>query len=209
MVAGLLFVAGVVAFVIIPECYVRKATEGRMFDDAHGLPDNAIGLILGCSPHLADGRSNVYFLNRIEAGVKLWESGKIKAMIVSGDNRWHEYNEPDAMKAALVKKGVPEDRIVCDYAGLRTLDSVVRAEKIFGAKKVIIVSQEFHNERALSIAWHYGFDTYAYNAKDIHSRAFRLKSWVRERAARVAMLLDLWVLGTKPRHMGQEESLPE
>lgn len=192
----------------VSETYVARSSKGRMFDSIEGLPSASAALILGCSPHLADGRVNHYFKNRIKAGSELWKSGKVKAIIVSGDNGRHTYNEPDAMKESLVEQGVPADRIVCDYAGFRTLDSVVRAREIFGAESLIIVSQEYHNSRAMAIARYNDIPAYAYNAENIYSRAYRLKSWMRERAARVAMMLDLWVLDTSPKYLGEKENLP-
>lgn len=112
------------------------------------------------------------------------------------------------MKRALIDAGVPEQAIVCDFAGLRTLDSIVRARAIFGARRLVIVSQEFHNERALAIASHFGIDACAKDAKDVSRRSHRMRSWLRERAARVAMLIDLFVLNRQPRHMEERETLP-
>lgn len=102
------------------------------------------------------GSPNGYFHNRMDTASELWKDGKATVFIVSGDNSSHAYNEPEWMKQALVERGVPEERIVCDFAGLRTLDSVVRMKEIFGVSTMIVVSQEFHNERALAIAAHEG-----------------------------------------------------
>lgn len=205
--AGICLLGGLA--ILVSELYVHSATADRMYYDIDPLPAPSVGLVLGCASRLSDGRENHYFRNRIKAAAELWRSGKLSSIIVSGDNRWDHYSEPDDMKDALVALGVPPDLIVCDYAGLRTLDSVVRAKEIFGAGRIIIVSQPYHNSRALAIARHNGMDAYAYNAEEIYSRAYRAKSWVRERAARVAMMLDLWVLNTRPRHMGEPERLPE
>jgi len=113
------------------------------------------------------------------------------------------------MKQALVERGVPEERIVCDFAGLRTLDSVVRMKEIFGVSTMIVVSQEFHNERALAIAAHEGMAAWAVSAPDVPNRRSRMKSWFRERAARVWMMLDLWVWSREPRFLGEPVVLPE
>src|SRR5690606_5258622 len=123
------------------------SARGRTFDHPAAVPDGLIGLVLGTSDQI-DGRENLYFRYRIDAAVELWKAGKVKLLIVSGDNRTQFYNEPKRMKAALVKRGVPRDRIVYDFAGLRTLDSVIRAKRIFGVDRVLVISQKFQNQRA-------------------------------------------------------------
>lgn len=203
----------VLAFVLFlsgAELYVRHASQDKLYDHAADVPGQVgVGLVLGCSPYLRNHRENPYFRHRVDAAASLWHAGKVRALIVSGDNTSHEYNEPLAMKEALVELGVPTARIVCDYAGLRTLDSVVRAREIFGADRLVIVSQPYHNERALAIARHYGIDAVALNAEDVALQRMSRKSWVRERGARMKMLLDLWLLGTGPRYLGAPVPLPE
>jgi SanA protein len=127
------------------------ASHDKLFNDVDKLPVAKVGVVFGTTNRFK-GRENKYFRYRIDAAVEVWNAGKVETLIVSGDNRTEYYNEPQKMKAALIKEGVPEDRIVCDYAGLRTLDSVVRAKKIFGAKKIIVISQQFQNERAIYLA---------------------------------------------------------
>ena len=129
------------------------------------------------------------------------------SLIVSGDNRTKYYNEPERMRRALVAEGVPDDRIVGDFAGLRTLDSVVRAREIFGVEKVTFVSQRFQNERAAYLAKANGLDFVGYNARDVSGQG-GLKTKLREIGARVKMWLDVRVLRTRPRHLGERETLP-
>ena len=136
------------------------------------------------------------------------ESRKIRTIIVSGDNRAHDYNEPEKMKRALIKLGVPAQHIVCDYAGLRTLDSVVRAKRIFGLNSILFVSQRFQNQRAIYIAKAHGLDAIAYNARDIGARN-GLKTRFREIGARVKMWLDVNILATEPKHLGDRIDLPK
>ena len=128
---------------------IEKKTKGFTADEIENLPVRNSGLLLGTSENLANGRKNPYFTNRIVAAAELYHTGKIRVIIVSGDNSRKDYNEPEQMKLALVEKGVPEDRIFEDFAGFRTLDSVVRAKDIFGEDNYIITSQKFHNERAI------------------------------------------------------------
>lgn len=191
----------------VSEWYVDSASRGRMFNDPGEVPVQGAALVLGCSPTLRGG-ANGYFYNRMEMAADLWRAGKATAFVVSGDNRSHDYNEPEWMKEALVERGVPEDRIVCDFAGLRTLDSVVRMKEVFGVSRMIVVSQEFHNKRALAIARHQGMEAYAVNAADVPNRHSRVRSWCRERAARVWMMLDLWLWGREPRFLGEPVDLP-
>lgn len=163
-------------------------------------------MLLGTSPTLRSGVRNPYFQNRIQAAAELYKAGKIKYILVSGDNHRTEYNEPEEMRKALIQKGVPEDAIFLDYAGFRTLDSVVRANKIFGQQKFTIISQQFHNQRAVYIASWYGLDTVGYNAKDV-SLSVGLKVQVRELFARVKVFID-FLFNKSPKFLGEPIELP-
>ncbi len=183
-----------------------KAGEGKLFDEASEVPETPVALVFGCNKTF-QGRNNLYFLHRIEAAVALWEAGKVKCFIVSGDNHVHDYNEPQDMKDAMVEAGVPSEKIVCDYAGLRTLDSVVRAKEIFGAEKVILISQKFHNERAAYLAQSINLEVVGLNAKAVWGTSAKTNAR-REKLARVKMWLDVNVLKTEPKFLGQKEELP-
>ncbi len=205
LLLGILFV---VAFALIAftNLEASRSAEGRLFFEADEIPKHRVGLIFGCDDQI-DGRENLYFRYRIEAAVRLWNAGKVSCFLVSGDNRTKYYNEPEAMRQALVDRGVPADRIVEDFAGLRTLDSVVRAKEIFGATDVIFVSQRFQNERALYIARANGIDAVGFNARDVvGSGGYKTK--LREVGARVQMWLDVNILSTRPKVMGPPEILP-
>lgn len=189
------------ALVFGADRYINHSSKDRLYAQSHTLPAQNAALVLGTSPFTRDGRTNPYFTHRMNAAAVLYHAQKVQVLVVSGDNRHDAYNEPEAMKLALMALGVPETRIYLDYAGLRTLDSVVRMDKIFGQKSFIIVSQPFHNARAVFIAKHFDLDTYGYNAKDVNLSAFTLRTFVREKLARVKVLLDVW-LGKQPRHLG-------
>lgn len=203
--------AGVLALGLligIAEGWTRKLAHGRCHDTPAACPADSVGLVLGCSRKLRNGRTNMYFTGRIQAAAQLWRSGRVSCLIVSGDNRTHQYNEPDDMRAALVAQGVPANRIVCDYAGLCTYDSVARAKLIFGARQLIIVSQADHAERAVAIARHLDIPAAGLKAPLVPvNRPTFLKQYLRERAARIAMVYDFITFRT-PRHLGQPESLP-
>ncbi|MBP6116112.1 MAG: YdcF family protein [Neisseriaceae bacterium] len=181
--------------------YVTRSSQARLYDQASDVPHQPTALVLGTSPYLRSGQPNPYFLYRIKAAATLYHAQKVDNLVVSGDNRREAYNEPEDMKQALMAQGVPEARIYLDYAGLRTLDSVVRMDKIFGQKSFVIVSQPFHNARAVFIAQQKGLNAYGYNAVDVRLNAFTLRTFVREKLARVKVLLDVW-LNKQPRHLG-------
>ena len=202
-----LLAVGFFLFVWYANYAATSAGKGVLFDDVNDVPKQRAGLVFGCSEKLGT-RDNLYFKYRIQAAAELWHAGKVDFLIVSGDNREKYYNEPVAMRKALVKAGVPFDKVVCDYAGLRTLDSVVRAKKIFGLTEVTFVSQKFQNERAAYIAKANGMTVYGYNAQDVEGYAAR-KTEDREVLARVKMWLDVNITNKQPKHLGDKESVPE
>lgn len=185
----------------LSDYWVETQATRWLYDRVEDLPEADVALVLGCAKTLSSGRSNLYFQYRIEAAAEAFTKGKCRYLIVSGDNSNHNYNEPHLMKVALILRGVPEDRIVCDYAGLRTLDSVIRANKIFGQRTLLVISQQFHNERAIYIARQSGIEMIGLNAEDVSKhRGIRTKA--REKFARVKTLLDVHLFKTQPRHLG-------
>lgn len=180
---------------------VESGTAASVYADVSAIPYNRVGLILGTSQYLVSGQPNQYFSHRIEAAVQLFEAGKVERFIVSGDNAHVSYNEPQAMHRALVKAGIPEDRIHLDYAGFRTFDSVVRAQKVFGQQSFTVISQDFHNRRAIHIAQQLGLDVVGFNARDVSTHS-GLRTRQRERLARVKLFLDM-IMGKEPRFLGE------
>jgi SanA protein len=199
-----LLVAGFVAWANFAAVH---AGRGKLFDDVSKVPAGKVALVFGTDDRV-QGRENLYFRYRIDAAEALWKAGKIRLILVSGDNSEKYYNEPEKMRRALILRGIPKDRIVCDYAGLRTLDSVVRAKEIFGLNDMVFVSQRFQNERAAYLAKANGISYCGFNARDVAAQS-GLKTKLREVGARVKMWLDVRVLGTKPKHMGDKIPLPE
>jgi len=196
---GLLFFAGAI---ICANMLVEYKTRNLIFDDVSKLKHNKAGLLLGTSRTLRGGEKNPFFYNRIEAAVELYKSGKIENLIVSGDNRTRFYNEPEEMKRELVKRGIPQDRIYLDYAGRRTLDSVVRCGEVFGQDSFTVISQKFHNQRAVFLGRYSGYDVVGFNAKDVnYFEGFRTR--FREYFARVVMFADL-LFEKKPRFLGEK-----
>ncbi|WP_329601815.1 vancomycin high temperature exclusion protein [Plesiomonas shigelloides] len=177
-----------------------------IYENPQDLPETPIGLVLGTSKYVSTGVLNNFYTHRIEGAAALYHLGKVKRLLVSGDNALISYNEPRNMRRDLIKAGVPPQAIVLDFAGFRTLDSVVRAKKVFDAEKFIIITQRFHCERALLIAHHYDINAvcYAVPMPDDY-----IKTRVREVFARLAAVSDLYLLRSQPRFLGPKEPIPE
>jgi len=189
------------------EEWIAKTAEGRCYDAVDSVPKAPAAVVLGTAPRLADGRANLFFLPRMEAAAALFKAGKVQSLIVSGDNGTQNYDEPTEMKRVLVQMGVPEAKIVCDYAGFRTLDSVVRAKEVFGQQHLIFVSQRFHNARAIYLAKAFGIEAWGINAADVPVK-LSVKTFLREKLACVKAVMDVKVLGTKPRFLGEKVLVP-
>lgn len=204
-----IFWLGLLGFSIIAYANITAvwASRGKIFSDVSKLPPTKVGLVFGTTDRV-NGRENLYFRYRIEAATAVWKAGKIETLIVSGDNRERYYNEPEKMRRALIEHGIPADRIVSDYAGLRTLDSVVRAKEIFGTESILFISQRFQNERAIYLAKANGIKACGYNAQDVDTHN-GIKTKLREVGARVKMWLDVNFLNTRPKHLGEKVEMPE
>lgn len=171
--------------------------KGRITRDTNNVAAHETVIVLGTSPGTA-AAPNVFFTNRIATTTALWKAGKVKRIIVSGDNRRKDYNEPSAMRAALVAGGVPRDAIVLDHAGLRTLDTMFRAARVFQVGKALVVTDDWHLPRALFLADQAGIVATGVASKDVPWRRSP-GTRVREVLSRVKSVLDIYVLGTKPR----------
>ena len=181
---------------------INGAARGKTFDEIVDIPKNKVGLVLGTSKKISSGQPNPYYDNRIKATVKLFQAGKIDFVLVSGDNGSRYYNEPTTFKKDLVHAGIPGDKIFLDYAGFRTLDSMVRAKVVFGLEEVTVISQEFHNERAIYLAERKGLNAIGFNAKDVVGRQGS-KVRLREYFARVKVFIDL-LMNTQPKFFGEK-----
>ena len=181
---------------------IEKSTEEFVTDKLEILPKTKVAVVLGTAPNLVGGYQNYYFTYRIEAATKLYKSGKVTHFILSGDHGRKNYNEPEAMKQALVQNGIPANVIYLDHAGFRTLDSMIRAKEIFGQNEFIVVSQEFHNERAVYIARQNGIKAFGYNAKDVNKHT-GLKTNIREYFARTKVFIDSF-FNVQPKFLGEK-----
>jgi SanA protein len=174
---------------------------------ARDLPEVRVGLVLGCSAKMTDGRENLFFARRISAASELFRAGRVQYLLLSGDNSRADYDEPGEMRRALVRAGVPASRLVLDHAGFRTLDSVMRAKDVFGLEEVIVVSQHFHNERAVYLARAHGLKAFGFDAQGVGGlEGARIA--LREAVSRTFAVLDVNVFHTKPHFDGPRETLP-
>ena len=187
-------------FVFATDRWVTSSTQKQIYTEINNIPKNKVGLVLGTSKYLSHNILNPYYAYRISAAVALFRAGKIDYILVSGDNSTEHYNEPEKMKKDLVAQGIPVNKIFTDYAGFRTLDSIVRCKEVFGEDHITIISQPFHNERAVFIANRKGLTAVAYNAQDVNPEN-SVKVMIREKFARVKMLIDL-ALNTQPKYYG-------
>ncbi len=173
-----------------------------MYDDVLVIPYNRVGVLLGTSPKGRSGKPNVFYIRRVEACVALYKAGKIDRILVSGDNSRTTYDEPTCIKEDLIAAGVPDSVIYLDYAGFRTYDSMVRAKEVFGLSSFTIISQPFHNERALYIATRKGLDVIAFNALDVQLRRWQIRMTVREWLARTKAVMDVYTC-KQPHFLGE------
>ncbi|PIF44127.1 SanA protein [Chryseobacterium sp. 52] len=197
----LLLAAGII-FIAWANYSIKKESSAFLSYLATDVPETKTALLLGTGKTLSNGMPNAYFDNRIQAAIDLYKSGKVKYIIVSGDNSSKDYNEPEDMQLALMKYGIPKDHIIMDHAGFRTLDSVIRAKDIFGQHKLVIISQKFHNERAVFLARKNGMEAFGYNAADVNKYA-GLKTNLREYLAKAKVYWDL-VFGVEPKFGGEK-----
>ena len=188
---------------IVAGCYLAVERHTRYICKLENLPSCKAALVLGCSPTVRNGRYiNAYFSARIRKAAELYQSGKVKVLILSGDNGRTSYNEPQEMRRALLKYGIPDSALFCDYAGFRTLDSIVRADAIFGQRKIIVVSQPMHAARAIYLGRSLGVECYGYAADVRVIRRARLRNAAREILARVAAVKDI-ISKRQPKFYGE------
>ena len=185
--------------------HIDATADPYLYDDLRDLPHRNVGLVLGTSRNRSGGL-NEFYSARIEAAAQLFHSRKIGHIIVSGSNPSRFYNEPAVMKRDLIDRNVPPDSITEDTAGLRTLDSVVRADKVMGQDSFVVVSQRSHAARAVFLGLEFGLDVIGYCASDPPGPAL-LSAKLREYGARFKAMLDVTVLDTQPSFLGKPVSI--
>ncbi|MDD3276283.1 MAG: ElyC/SanA/YdcF family protein [Kiritimatiellales bacterium] len=202
---ALLFLIGTllaIGGIILAKHQINQASDKNVFTSLDDIPAQKVALVLGCSRTLPNGLNNLYFQYRIQAAADLFSAGKAEYILVSGDNSRVGYDEPTDMFNALINAGIPADRIVKDYAGFSTLDSIVRTQKVFLENRFIVVSQEFHIRRAIYIGKTKGLDITGFAARDV-SGVHSVRTLLREQLACVKTVLDVVLLRRKPHFLGE------
>ena len=186
--------------------WITYSTQDQITNKIAHIQPTKTAMVLGTSKYVVGGGINLFFKYRMEAVKALFDHGKIQYIIVSGDNSLMEYNETRDMKKYLMNLGIQEECIIEDFAGFSTLDSVVRAKEVFGQDNLLIISQPFHNERAVFIANHHDINVIGFNAKAVRIK-YSLKTHFREYLARVKCLLDVYVWHTMPKFYKEKENI--
>ncbi|NIA44068.1 MULTISPECIES: outer membrane permeability protein SanA [Providencia] len=206
LIIGLFILAGIaITTIILLDRWISWDTAPYIYEDIEKLPSRDVGMVLGTSKYYTSGVTNLYYSYRIKGAAEAYRSGKVKYLLLSGDNGAHNYNEPINMRKDLIKEGVPASKIVLDFAGFRTLDSVVRTKKVFDTDNFTIITQRFHCERAVFIAKHKGIDAQCL-AVPTPEGMYRVRA--REVFARLGALADLYILKREPKFLGEQESIP-
>ena len=196
--------------IVIITCYmiiVYNASK-KTYDTVDNIPHRKVGLLLGTSPRTPQNEPNFYYINRIIATADLYKAGKINRIIASGGDYSQRasggYNELVAMRDSLIAHGIPDSVIILDYDGTRTLNSIVKVKEVYGEDCITLISQKYHNERAIYLATQQGIDAIGYNAKPSHILTKRIKNEGREFFARVKLFIDV-ILGEKPKFEKNEK----
>lgn len=198
---GAALIVAIPLFILAVNWHVSAAAS-RVHQSVDKVPHNKVGLLL-CTSKTANGRRNLFFIERARAAERLYAAGRIDCLLISGDNSIESYNEPQDMKETLITLGIPAEVIYLDYAGFSTLDSIIRAKRVFRLSRVTVVSQRFHCERALYLADNHDLDAVGFAAGDV-AGPLANRVYLREYLARVKAFLDVNVLRTQPKFLGDD-----
>lgn len=193
-----------IAGMLLLDHWISWKTAPYIYDDINQIPAKEVGVVLGTAKYVRTGGINQYYQYRINGAKQLYSTQKINYLLLSGDNAQVSYNEPITMRRDLVNAGIPRDNIVLDFAGFRTLDSIIRVKKVFDTNNFTIITQRFHCERALFIAMHLGIEAQCYAVPSPETLLVR----IREIFARLGALTDLYILDSQPRFLGPLVPIP-
>ncbi|MGW1230876.1 SanA/YdcF family protein [Streptomyces californicus] len=193
-------VMAVCVLAVVPATWMRLEAGGRVGTVADA-PAREVAVVFGAG--LWKGRPTPYLAHRLDAAAELYRAGKVRVVLVTGDNSRVEYDEPDAMRTYLTAHGVPDERIVSDYAGFDSWDSCVRARKIFGVDRAVLVSQGFHIHRAVALCRSAGIDAYGVGVDEPRDATWYYGG-ARELAASGKAALDA-LLRPDPHFLGPRE----
>lgn len=193
-------VVAVCVLALLPATWLRLTTDGGL-RNAADVPRTEVAVVFGAG--LWDGEPSPYLAHRLDAAAELYRAGRIEVVLVTGDNSREDYDEPDAMRGYLTRHGVPDARIVSDYAGFDTWDSCVRAKRIFGVDRAVLISQGFHIRRAVALCETAGVSSYGVGVDEPHDATWYYGG-VREVLAAGKAATDA-VFRPDPRFLGPEE----
>ena len=193
MTITLIALASIIIVISVCDIMVICNAEGRTYSSTDEIPAYGTALLLGTSPTSSRHTRNNSFYNRIHAAADLFHAGKVSRIIASGGD--YSLNggrdEPLCMKQCLVNAGVPADSITLDYDGRRTILSIINARDKYGLDSIIIVSQHYHNQRALMQADHFRLNAIGFDAAPTPAFIDKARNWARERLARVKLMYEL------------------
>ena len=197
---------GAVALIstLLPRLITGSYAASRIYQESEA-PSKRVAIIFGAGLR-RDGTPTAMLRDRVLTGADLYFSGKVEKLLMSGDNRFVNYNEPESMRQFALSVGVPDEAIVLDYAGRRTYDTCYRARVIFGVESAVLVTQAFHLPRALFLCNMLGMDTIGVAASNCYWNGSPFVWDVREQLATIAAFLDLYVSSPSPV-LGQPEPL--
>ena len=202
LLAGVLSLLGL----ILPRLITSLHAWNKIYTSVDEIPADRIAIIFGAGLR-RDGTPTAVLRDRVETGAALYFNGKTEKLLMSGDNRFVEYNEPEAMRQYAISLGVPKDAIVLDYAGRRTYDSCYRAKAVFGVESALLVTQKFHLPRALFLCNALGIKSIGVEANNLNYRRISLLYWnLREQFATFTAFLDIFVEKPTPI-LGQPEPI--
>lgn len=172
-------VAGMFLFAAGVAIHISRESQPYRFENASSIRQDRVAIVFGALV-TSNGLSDV-LRDRVDAGIELYRAGTVKKLLMSGDNRFVHYNEPEAMRQYAIEKGIPAEDVVADFAGRDTYDTCYRAKHIFGLDSAVLVTQRFHAPRAVYIARGVGIDAVCYGVADFEKYPqWRVKSSVRE-----------------------------
>lgn len=195
----------VILSILLLDRWISWKTAPYIFDDVTKLPYRQVGVVLGTAKYVRTATINQFYQYRIEGAQSAYRNKKVDYLLLSGDNALTSYNEPITMRQDLIKAEIPRDYIVLDFAGFRTLDSIIRTRKVFNTNDFTIITQRFHCQRALFIALHLGIEAQCF-AVPTPEESSGVR--VREIFARMMALIDLYIFDRQPRFLGPQLPIP-
>ncbi|MGB3652693.1 MAG: ElyC/SanA/YdcF family protein [Rivularia sp. (in: cyanobacteria)] len=206
LLCGVLLLSAVATTLAI-NFYVKIVTSSRRYNNPNQIPSQRVAIVLGAG--IYNGQPSPMLADRISAAVELYKLGRVKKLLMSGDNSSEDYDEVTAMQRYAVKLGVPQKDITLDHAGFKTYESCYRAKEIFGVKQAVVVTQNFHLPRAVYLCSQLGVDTYGLGTPDWESyrQETVMRYTFREYLSTIKALWQVYITRPKPTFLGPFEGI--